>query len=696
MNEKTRKISLAKADYLFIFQLILLLFVTACHSPHSDKSSGLPSVVVADTLFEPTGNAVLDSLLQLTTTAKQDTSLALLYHRIARMYSNNDFEKAKEYYLKLRDLSLFLNWNEGCYRFATGYAGTLTIQEQYDSAFVINQTFLELAKENGDDLWTGTLTYDLGNIYFMKRWHESALACYMEALSIYEKIGKELYFSLAYTQLCQVHLFLNHIDKSIEYGEKAVALVRDAYKLTQLARAYRKKGLHEKAVEYLEESLRLCQQENDLYIMGIVYAELTDISINLYDLDKAKEYTHKADEICQELNIKECQCEVFVQLGIIEKLKGQFAQSETYIKEALQIAVDYDKTNIKSVCYKLLAELSLAQHKYLDNIRYWEEFDIVEESIARETSLRAAAEMEAKYETAKKQLEIERQQHIITNQNMQRWLLVVGVIILVVFLALLWYMLRLRIRRNLALTERNDALTERNDTLSEMNATKDKFFNIISHDLKNPTLALHDNLKLLVSHIRLWDVDTLSDFSNELLKSAEGQVELLNSLLNWARIQTGRITYIPAAFDLTARLRTDILLVRKLAEQKGVTLVIQAPDEALVTGDSNMLVTVVRNLLTNAIKFTAPGGTVTFSISPSVAPSPSVAVISVSDTGMGMTPEQIANLFRLDRPQTRRGTAGEEGSGLGLIVCKELLDKHGSLLHIESEEGKGSRFWFTV
>jgi signal transduction histidine kinase len=282
-------------------------------------------------------------------------------------------------------------------------------------------------------------------------------------------------------------------------------------------------------------------------------------------------------------------------------------------------------------------------------------------------------------------------------------------------------MLRLRIRRNRALAERSDALSERNNSLSEMNATKDKFFSIISHDLRNPVVAQRDALQMLVQNSGSWDVNTLTTYYHELLKSADGQVELIYNLLGWAQLQTGRITYNPSTFNLAHRLRSDIALIRNIAEKKGVGFAVSIPDDADIIGDGAMLSIVVRNLLTNAVKFTKGAsppdtpngkvGTVTLNVTPidggddtrrdamhcvSTTSIITGYIIAISDTGIGMSAEQIGNLFRLDSARSRKGTAGEQGSGLGLIVCRELLEKHGSELHVESEEGKGSRFWFKV
>jgi signal transduction histidine kinase len=305
--------------------------------------------------------------------------------------------------------------------------------------------------------------------------------------------------------------------------------------------------------------------------------------------------------------------------------------------------------------------------------------------MARESTRRFAEEMTAKYETEKKELEIERQQNLIARHNMQRWLLAGGVTVFAVVAVMLWYALRLRTRRNHALTERNEAL-------ADLNLTKDRFFSIISHDLKNPAIAQRNALQKLVKNVQAWDMDTMMEYYEDLLKSADSQVELIYNLLGWAQVQTGRIAYKPDAFILSGVL-PDILLARKIAEHKGVNLELRITQNALVTGDRNMLSTVLRNLLTNAIKFTASGGTVTLLVEPA---GEGKYTVVVSDTGIGMNREQTGNLFCIDSTHSRQGTDGEQGSGLGLIVCREFLEKHGTILNVESEEGKGSRFWFEI
>jgi len=505
------------------------------------------------------------------------------------------------------------------------------------------------------------------------------------------------------------------VEKAIEQGEKAVALrPENPYFLTGLAKAYGTAHQYKKSGANLEKALQICEEQNNLYVMGYIYCELGDNALLDFDLNTAEKYTRKSLEINQQIGNTAAYGFSLMLLSKIEQLQGRITQSEADIRQALEIIEELDLPNVKRICYLILSENAVAQQRYHDNINYWEDRDLIEINIASQTTLRAAEEMAAKYETAKKELEIENQKQIIARQNLQRGLLAGGVAVCAMILVLLWFMLRLRNRRNLALAERNRAL-------SETNATKDKFFSIISHDLKNPAVAQRDALRLLFKNISQWDSDTLTGYCGELLRSADNQVELLYNLLNWAQVQTGRMTYQPEPFDLVQALRSDLALIRKMAENKGVALETDMPPQAIVNGDAGMIVTVVRNLLTNAVKFTPEGGRVTLAISPywgqenaddtddadfhrkhngknlcksassasSVFKNPTKYTVSVADTGIGMDVEGAPTA-------PRPGTAGETGTGLGLIVCKEMLEKHRSELHVESRVGEGSRFWFEL
>jgi signal transduction histidine kinase len=315
---------------------------------------------------------------------------------------------------------------------------------------------------------------------------------------------------------------------------------------------------------------------------------------------------------------------------------------------------------------------------------YLRKYVSLNDSIFKETSQQQINDFQVRYETAEKQLEIERQQSEIERHEIRQFIYAGGLIAAGLVLAMLVYIVVLRTRRN--------------RELAEINAIKDKFFSIISHDLRNPALALRNGLQMLSEHTSRLDVNTLSDYCKALLNSANGLSDLLENLLKWATIQTGRMTYNPVPFNLLLALQPELNMAGSLAERKTITFVTRTPPSAIVTGDQNMLMTVVRNLLVNAVKFTPAGGTVTLSVTAGSMGeiSPATTMITITDTGIGMTQEEVDNLFRIECQHTRPGTAGEQSSGLGLIVCRDLIHKHGRILHVESEVGKGSRFWFEV
>ena len=678
----------------FHLQLVLLLFAVACHSPRNNDHPQLPSIVAADTLWQPTSNAKLDSLLQLVAVAKQDTVLAKLYYNIGIIYQNTNNQKAKEYYLKIKDLSEKLDWNNGYYLYTLGISDILNLEGLHDSSIVVKRQCLELAKKEMNEARIAHLLANMGINYFFKKWYETALNYFNESLSIFEKRGEKFKVAQICSYLAALSWELEMQEESLMYSERALNIfsekpdtIRRSDALNNYALALIEMNQLEKAESSLMEALRISTLHNNKYSFRNTYSNLGYLSSVKFDLDNAELYTRKALEINEEFGDAAGCCITNRILSDVELFRMNFVKSEEYAMKALKFAVENDLPVEKTKCYDQIANLSTALHDFRKHQIYKTKADSIANSLIFEKTRIYAKEMEAKYETEKKELEIERQQNIIARQTMQRNLFAAGVAMSVVFLALLWYMLRLR-------TRRNNALSERNDILAEMNATKDKFFNIISHDLRNPAVALRDAVIQLIQNARFWDAETQSNYFQELRKSAEGQVELIYNLLGWAQLQTGRMTYSPQPFILSA-LIPDISLIRKMAENKGIICSIRIPNDVFVIGDSNMLATVVRNLMTNAVKYTEAGGQITLDVSP-VSPVSPKYTVTVSDTGIGMSEEQIRNLFRIDSAHSRKGTANESGSGLGLIVCRELLEKHGSVLHVESEVGKGSRFWFEL
>lgn len=245
------------------------------------------------------------------------------------------------------------------------------------------------------------------------------------------------------------------------------------------------------------------------------------------------------------------------------------------------------------------------------------------------------------------------------------------------------------------ITERKKAEHEiklKNEELQKINAEKDKFFSIIAHDLKTPLGFIVGFSELLVEQIRKKDIQVIEKYANTILRSSNRTMELLMNLMEWSQSQTGRMVFNPDYFEIVNIIDESTLLFTDFAEQKSITITKELPSKMNVYVDKTMISTVLRNLISNAIKFTCPGGKIIIS----AEENQSEVTIKICDTGVGIPKDTIRRLFLINENQSTRGTQNEYGSGLGLILCKEFTEKHGGKIWVESETEKGSKFYFTL
>ncbi|MCE1197969.1 MAG: PAS domain S-box protein [Marinilabiliales bacterium] len=228
--------------------------------------------------------------------------------------------------------------------------------------------------------------------------------------------------------------------------------------------------------------------------------------------------------------------------------------------------------------------------------------------------------------------------------------------------------------------------------LKELNATKDKFFSIIAHDLKSPFNAIVGFSNLLVEQIKDKDYEGIADYAAIILQTANKSMDLLMNLLEWSRSQTGQLKYRPEYFNLTALIHEIVNLFQDIARQKSILLSVEIHGNYIAFADHSMISTIMRNLLSNAVKFSHLGG----SIHVSLLQTTEEQVVQIKDQGVGIDAENIDKLFRIDESFVTQGTQHESGSGLGLILCKDFLEKHNGKIWAISEKGVGSTFSFAI
>ncbi|MFA8341539.1 MAG: two-component regulator propeller domain-containing protein [Rhodothermaceae bacterium] len=242
------------------------------------------------------------------------------------------------------------------------------------------------------------------------------------------------------------------------------------------------------------------------------------------------------------------------------------------------------------------------------------------------------------------------------------------------------------------LVEINMKIEESEQKLKDLNAQKDKFFSIISHDLKSPFVALLGYTEILMEEFSSLTQKEIKEFISSINKASKNVYNLLENLLEWSRIQTGRIVYIPEYFNVHRAATSVIDLLEENAKRKNIKMQNKVENSGSVYADENMVNTIIRNLVSNAIKFTEENGEILIA-SQKINDN---LIMSVKDTGLGMTDDTISKLFRIDVHHTTIGTGKEKGTGVGLILCKELVEKNGGEIWVESELGEGSEFKFSL
>jgi signal transduction histidine kinase len=233
----------------------------------------------------------------------------------------------------------------------------------------------------------------------------------------------------------------------------------------------------------------------------------------------------------------------------------------------------------------------------------------------------------------------------------------------------------------------------KNEELKKLNSEKDKFFSILAHDLRGPLGAFMELTEMLADDSQDLTPDQKKDLSLDMNHSARNIFNLLENLLEWSKMQGGLNKFKPRLIGLIEEVNESTKIFIESVRNKAIELAVDIPIEQKVFADANMIKTVIRNLVSNAIKFTPKGGKITIS---ATHEENNTSVIAVKDSGIGMTNAMVYNLFRLDSKSGRRGTEGESSNGLGLLLCKEFIEKHGGRIWVESEEGKGSVFYFTI
>jgi len=507
------------------------------------------------------------------------------------------------------------------------------------------------------------------------------------------------YMDLSSSILGEAYYYLDDIDNSIKYFTIYLEINKTQFDTVGMATAYNNLGIvssamndYDKAIGYYIESINIKQALNDS--IGISNS-LNNIGVIYYKLGKYNEALScykKAYNIVKSFNNPYDYSTSYINMGEAYGKLKKYKLAEEYFAKSIVISDSLNDDYSLELIYECKYKMYKEKLEFSKALECHEKYIKYRKSRINEKTQKQIAELEIKYETIKKEKEIvflnkQQQIHKITNRAF-----IIGLLFVVILLILVFIQNRKRKNTNKMLITRNKEIDNQKRKLAELNKTKDKFFSIISHDLKGAIGGFMSHTEFISD-----DFEILSDLDkHELIEdlnySSKRLYLLLENLLQWSKSQTGDINVVPEKFYIKSLFVNIQNLYRMQLQNKRIIINNNIDEKIQVLADVNMLNTVVRNLLLNAIKFSYPESIITVDS----RVKDNNLRIEISDRGVGISVKEIQKLFKLEYTQSTSGTDDEQGSGLGLILCKNFIELNKGKIWVESNKDVGSTFFFTI
>lgn len=646
--------------------------------------------------------------LKLSLDNKDDILLLDSYLQLFQNYSlkGNDAEskqyldKAYVYAIKTKDS---VNTSNILLNLANHY----TYKDQYDSATIyFNKCYILSKKINLTLNYVNTLI-GLGEIHYERGELDQALNKYLEAYKYSENLENNNVKISLLIDMGNIYGDDEQFEKAKSYYNQAKFIAEQNNKTgvlsviyNNLATIYQEEKKYLKAQTYFEKSLEI--EKKNKYEPGIALA-LNNIGENYFRIgnyEKAINTLHKSLSINEKLHLDISKIYNLCSLSEINLKTGNYTQAYKYITEGLELSATYKTKRKKNNLLFLLAQY---YHKIGNNAKAYAtmvEQDALKDSLQNESKTKKIAQLQAQYESEKreKENEILRVKHQYAQEKLKKEKIITNFLIVfsVIALALLilsYFLYKAKTQANLRINKINGMLEESNKKMKISNATKDKFFSIIAHDLRSPfnaILGFSGLIKDETSNSK--DVNTIKEYNENIYESSHNLYTLLENLLQWANSQRGELEFSPENFDLHQLISSNLSIFKLKANDKSIDLISDIKPNTMAYGDVNMVNTIIRNLVNNALKFTNINGKIKLHSSIDNG----FILVKVKDNGIGISKENQDKLFRLDCNFTTYGTQNESGSGLGLILCKEFAKKNGGDIWVESKINKGSEFIFKL
>ena len=664
------------------------------------------SVLIGYTQTNEIDSLILDLAYQKQDSTKVDTSLYL----IQALYEANEPKKALLFIEETQRLSKSLNYTKGLAEVNYYKARIYSDKNDYYNAldnYTKSRHYFQTIK---DTLGIAKINNSIGLIEIRRGNYAAGLEHSLAAIKIFEQKNLRKDLSIAYNNLAEAYYNTQQVDKALEYNMKALNVreqLRDSAGMKtsnkNIAMLYAMRMEHRKAIEYYETVLSLLNPNKDKALRGEILPRIGDQYLKFKEYDKASQYLVEGLSYNRSIKNNEGILRALNSIGNLNLLQSKTKLAESQILEARELAKNSSDKNEILKNLKLLVSLDSTRNKFQSAFQWQRQYYSLKDELEQQNQPKLPVNTEdikndlSDYNDHNYESTGSSEEHS-ANENQLKKLKAISYILVVAFIIVLTILLLIYLRRkntiqytkeleakNKQIQIQNVAILEQTQHLEEINKAKDRLFSIVSHDLKDSISSIKGFLDLLKE-----DSISKEEFNElipELSENANNASLLLYNLLNWSKSQMQNLEPNPELFNIQEVFSNKLALVEPKIEQKRIVLIDESQRD-FVFADKSMIEIVIQNLITNAVKFSKVGDIITISNRDQNGKS----LICVEDTGVGMSKENLNKIFKGNN-FTTVGTKNEKGTGLGLTICKELVELNKGRIWVESTQNVGSKFY---
>lgn len=649
----------------------------------------------------------IDSLKQVISKHKKnDTIQVENLLKLGDQYEYYNQDTAIYYYLQALEIAENINKKKFASK-CLNYLGIIYESKgEYTESIDFYLQALRINTEIGNRVSIGKNLINLGVVYESRTNYTKALDYYQKALKINEEIGSKYILAINFVNIGLVYKELGGYTKALEYFNRALEINEEigekrnsAITIGNIATVYDEQGDLELALEYYQKSLETFEEIDFKAGMVNIIINIGSLYAKQGDYTKALEFYQKALKISKEFGDKNSVSACLGKIALLYNETGDYNTAIKYAKESLDISKKIGSLKWQKHAYRHLSDAYQGLDNYKIALEYRDLWIETKDSIFNTERVKAIADIQARYESEKKEKQIIKQKSEIEKQITQRNMFIIAFGLMIIFALIVLSSYRQKRKANILLAEQknkieatNLVLEKQKHDLEQANATKNKFFSIIAHDMLSPFNAIIGLSKILLEEHSEIDNKERERLIKSVVNSSGSAYNLLENLLEWSRTQTDDISLHPDTYDVNFLLSSPLLYIENSAKDKNIEVVNMVNTKFPVLADIDMLKTVLRNLNSNAVKFTPEGGEITIR----AWQTETETFFSIEDSGVGISKEKQKILFDITKKTNTLGTNREKGTGLGLILCKEFVEKHGGEIWVESEVNNGSKFIFTI